>query len=72
MPFHRVAILGGSGFIGRYIVKRLAERDAVLTVGGRNAAYAAVKSGAVPSIRFGKAIRILKAPADRMADGKAE
>ena len=40
MPFHRVAILGGSGFIGRYIVKRLAERDAVLTVGGRNAAYA--------------------------------
>jgi hypothetical protein len=39
---------------------------------GRNAAYAAVKSGAVPSIRFGKAIRILKAPADRMADGKAE
>jgi NADH dehydrogenase len=40
MAFHRVAILGGSGFIGRYIVKRLAERDIVVTVGGRNAAYA--------------------------------
>ncbi|HEX3535184.1 MAG TPA: complex I NDUFA9 subunit family protein [Stellaceae bacterium] len=40
MTFHRVAILGGSGFIGRYIVKRLAERDIVVSVGGRNAAYA--------------------------------
>ena len=40
MPFHHVAILGGSGFIGRYIVKRLAERDCVLTVGGRNASEA--------------------------------
>src|SRR5437764_14972606 len=37
---HRVAILGGSGFIGRYIVKRLAERGDVLAVGGRNAAAA--------------------------------
>ena len=37
---HRVAILGGSGFIGRYVVKRLAERGDVLTVGGRNAAAA--------------------------------
>src|SRR5438270_7712457 len=37
---HRVAILGGSGFIGRYIVKRLAERGDVLAVGGRHAAAA--------------------------------
>jgi uncharacterized protein YbjT (DUF2867 family) len=37
---HRVAILGGSGFIGRYIVKRLAERGDVLAVGGRHAASA--------------------------------
>jgi NADH dehydrogenase len=32
-----VAILGGAGFIGRYVVKRLAERGDVLTVGGRTA-----------------------------------
>ena len=37
---HRVAILGGSGFIGRYIVKRLAERGDVVAVGARNAAAA--------------------------------
>src|SRR5437773_6412205 len=37
---HRVAILGGPGFIGRYIVKRLAERGDVLAVGGRHAAAA--------------------------------
>jgi len=37
---HRVAILGGAGFVGRYVVKRLAERGDVLTVGGRNAAQA--------------------------------
>src|ERR1700709_2341431 len=40
MKQHRVAVLGGAGFIGRYVVKRLAERGDVLTVGGRNAAYA--------------------------------
>ena len=40
MKQHRVAILGGAGFIGRYVVKRLAERGDVLTVGGRSAAYA--------------------------------
>jgi uncharacterized protein YbjT (DUF2867 family) len=40
MKQHRVAILGGSGFIGRYVVKRLAERGDVLTVGGRHAASA--------------------------------
>jgi len=37
---HRVAILGGSGFIGRYIVKRLAERGDVLTVAARHAGSA--------------------------------
>src|SRR5712671_4342479 len=40
MNQHRAAILGGNGFIGRYIVKRLAERGDVLTVGGRRAASA--------------------------------
>ncbi len=40
MKQHRVAILGGAGFIGRYVVKRLAERGDVVTVGGRNAAAA--------------------------------
>ena len=40
MKQHRVAILGGAGFIGRYVVKRLAERGDVLTVGGRRAAAA--------------------------------
>lgn len=40
MRQHRVAILGGAGFIGRYVVKRLAERGDVLTVGGRHAAGA--------------------------------
>jgi excisionase family DNA binding protein len=38
---------------------------------GRNAAYAAVKSGAIPSIRIGKKILIPKAPVDRLLDGKA-
>ena len=37
MKQHRAAILGGAGFIGRYVVKRLAERGDVLTVGGRRA-----------------------------------
>ena len=37
---HRVAILGGAGFIGRYVVKRLAERGDVLTIGGRHATAA--------------------------------
>jgi uncharacterized protein YbjT (DUF2867 family) len=33
----RVAVLGGSGFIGRYIVKRLAERGALIAIGCRHA-----------------------------------
>ena len=40
MRNHRIAVLGGSGFIGRYVVKRLAARGEVLTVGGRHAAAA--------------------------------
>ncbi|MBV8889198.1 MAG: complex I NDUFA9 subunit family protein [Alphaproteobacteria bacterium] len=40
MRNHRIAVLGGSGFVGRYIVKRLASRGEVLTVGGRHAASA--------------------------------
>src|SRR5260370_24747108 len=40
MKQHRVAILGGAGFMGRYVVKRLAERGDVLSVGGRNAGQA--------------------------------
>ena len=40
MRQNRVAILGGAGFIGRYVVKRLVERGDVVTVGGRNAAGA--------------------------------
>src|SRR3954466_3961801 len=40
MRQNRVAILGGAGFIGRYIVKRLVERGDVVAVGGRHAAGA--------------------------------
>jgi NADH dehydrogenase len=40
MKRHQIAVLGGSGFIGRYVVKRLAERGEVLAVGGRRAANA--------------------------------
>jgi NADH dehydrogenase len=40
MKNHQIAVLGGSGFIGRYVVKRLAGRGEVLTVGGRHAAEA--------------------------------
>jgi uncharacterized protein YbjT (DUF2867 family) len=36
----RTAVLGGSGFIGRYVVKRLAARGDVITVGCRNAEQA--------------------------------
>jgi uncharacterized protein YbjT (DUF2867 family) len=37
MRSHRTAVLGGSGFIGRYVVKRLAARGDVIAVGCRNA-----------------------------------
>ncbi len=37
MRNRRTAVLGGSGFIGRYVVKRLAARGAVIAVGCRNA-----------------------------------
>jgi uncharacterized protein YbjT (DUF2867 family) len=40
MHYRRVTVLGGSGFIGRYIVKRLAQRGAVVTVIGRHAGSA--------------------------------
>jgi uncharacterized protein YbjT (DUF2867 family) len=40
MRTHQIAVLGGAGFIGRYVVKRLAERGDVLAVGGRHAANA--------------------------------
>ena len=37
MRSRRTAVLGGSGFIGRYIVKRLAARGDVIAIGCRNA-----------------------------------
>ena len=37
MRSRRTAVLGGSGFIGRYVVKRLAARGDVVAVGCRNA-----------------------------------
>jgi uncharacterized protein YbjT (DUF2867 family) len=37
MRYERVTIVGGSGFIGRYVVKRLAHRGAIVTVVGRHA-----------------------------------
>src|SRR5215469_13202323 len=37
MRGRRTAVLGGSGFIGRYVVKRLAARGDVVPVGCRNA-----------------------------------
>jgi uncharacterized protein YbjT (DUF2867 family) len=40
MRYRRVLVVGGSGFIGRYIVKRLAARGMVVAVASRNAADA--------------------------------
>jgi uncharacterized protein YbjT (DUF2867 family) len=40
MQYRRVTVIGGSGFIGRYIVKRLARRGAVVSVVSRHAASA--------------------------------
>jgi uncharacterized protein YbjT (DUF2867 family) len=36
-PIRRATVFGGTGFIGRYIVKRLAQRGTTLTVVGRHA-----------------------------------
>ena len=40
MTYRRIAVIGGSGFIGRYVVKRLAQRGAVITVASRHASEA--------------------------------
>src|SRR5215471_19270932 len=40
MRNRRVCVVGGSGFIGRYVVKRLAERGAVVSVVSRHATEA--------------------------------
>jgi uncharacterized protein YbjT (DUF2867 family) len=40
MRHRRVSVVGGSGFIGRYIVKRLAERGAVIAAVSRHASEA--------------------------------
>ena len=37
MRFGRVTVLGASGFIGRYIVKRLARRGSVVAAVSRHA-----------------------------------
>jgi uncharacterized protein YbjT (DUF2867 family) len=37
MQFRRISVIGASGFIGRYVVKRLATRGAVVAAIGRNA-----------------------------------
>ena len=37
-PIRRATVFGGTGFIGRHIVKRLAQRGVVITVVGRHAA----------------------------------
>jgi uncharacterized protein YbjT (DUF2867 family) len=36
-PIRRATVFGGTGFVGRYIVKRLAQRGVTLTVVGRHA-----------------------------------
>src|SRR5438874_184407 len=57
MKAHRVAILGGGGFIGRYVVKRLAERGDVLAVGGRNAAQGSTSAYARSKAAGEQAVR---------------
>ncbi|MGY9016351.1 MAG: complex I NDUFA9 subunit family protein, partial [Rhodospirillales bacterium] len=32
MKFRRVTVFGGSGFLGRYVIERLADRDVVVQV----------------------------------------
>lgn len=40
MKYRRITVLGGAGFIGRYVVKRLAQHGAVVTVASRHASEA--------------------------------
>jgi len=40
MRNRRVCVVGGSGFIGRYVVKQLAERGAVIAAVSRHASEA--------------------------------
>jgi len=40
MKYRRVTVMGGSGFIGRYVVSRLAQQGAVVTVASRHASRA--------------------------------
>ena len=40
MKYRRVAVIGGSGFIGRYVVQRIARKGAIVTVAGRRATAA--------------------------------
>ena len=49
------------------LVYEVPEAGAMLGL-SRNAAYAAVARGEIPSIRFGKLIRVPKIPFDRMLE----
>jgi uncharacterized protein YbjT (DUF2867 family) len=40
MRYRRITVVGGAGFIGRYVVKRLAREGAVVTVASRHASEA--------------------------------
>jgi NADH dehydrogenase len=54
MRSRRTAVLGGAGFIGRYVVQRLAARGDVVVVGGRHAENAKflMTAGLVGQIAF--------------------
>ena len=40
MTYRRITVIGGPGFIGRYVIKRLAERGAVILAASRHASEA--------------------------------
>ncbi|MHA1570933.1 MAG: NAD(P)H-binding protein, partial [Alphaproteobacteria bacterium] len=40
MTIRRVTVFGGSGFLGRYVIERLADRDIVVTVAVRDTEHA--------------------------------